>query len=479
MKIHNIRAGFATNSSSSHSVLIMPGHKITDSPALDGYGWDNFTLASQELKRSYLASQLGEALGYDSWTPGAEGNAQALAVITEILGPIDPSEVNYVDHQSTWGIPFEWDGVSLHAQFVRELSGFLDRDEVVVLGGNDNSDGHPLEQKHEDRVWSYPFREERGPVARYDRDHWTLFNRGSGAKTRLSFERADLPSAGEDRFIPSIPELVDLKITDYCPFGCSWCYQSSTRAGKHATMTSLRAIAKRLGDAEVFEVAIGGGEPTLHPKFVQILELFRGQGVIPNFTTRNLGWLRDPELTKRIHDLVGSFAYSAHSPADVTYFASKLKEANWPSSYYRPPVVHIVMGTVARDEFVKMLKAVKKGGLGVTLLGWKRTGLAQDQEPEHPYLDWWLDEAKGHAPWRLAVDTALAAEAETAGQLDEFPDWSYHTRDGVYSGYIDAVAMTMAPSSWEPERGSWTFDDRWLERWWLRETPEQAERLLR
>jgi len=32
--------------------------------------------------------------------------------------------------------------------------------------------------------------------------------------------------------IPKYPELVDIKLTDVCHIGCSWCYQDSTSDSK-------------------------------------------------------------------------------------------------------------------------------------------------------------------------------------------------------------------------------------------------------
>jgi hypothetical protein len=64
MKIHNVRAGFATNSSSSHSIVMLaPGHHVTtDEHSRFEYGWENFTLSDPASKTAYLAVQLRRAL---------------------------------------------------------------------------------------------------------------------------------------------------------------------------------------------------------------------------------------------------------------------------------------------------------------------------------------------------------------------------------------------------------------------------------
>lgn len=474
MRVLNLRLGFATNSSSSHSIIVLRSGKeaagLAASPAYDSYGWENFTLNDRQNKRTYMASQLGGALGYDPWgDDAAVTNARIIGEIAELLGYSDFGMPTYVDHQSEWQFPGTFDDpLKPDPGFVRAMAEFLDRPTTVVLGGNDNSDGHPLVENdyldrhkgpYHDRLWHYPYKEGRGGsvVCRDDGTHWVLFDRRSGAKARVIF---DEPMANARFVFPpaKTPELADIKITDYCPFGCTFCYQDSTPKGKHATMPQIRKVVKHLAEAKVFEVAIGGGEPTLHPHFLEILKAFRAAGIVPNFTTRNLKWL-GPRKAKPILEAAGAFAYSTHSLADVEEFAAACKQAGVKNEWnHKQAVIHIVMGTVTRAEFRKMLKRAGKSGLGVTLLGWKAIGRA-DKTPTHPYLDWWLPVTKEVGMWSIGIDTTLAAEAEAAGQLVDYPSWMYHTKDGLYSCYVDAVAQTMAPSSWEPQRGAWPLNE--------------------
>lgn len=62
MKVHNVRLGFATNSSSSHSIIFQPLQKIRDDFDYNGFGWEFFTLSSKELKKQYLSSMLVQNL---------------------------------------------------------------------------------------------------------------------------------------------------------------------------------------------------------------------------------------------------------------------------------------------------------------------------------------------------------------------------------------------------------------------------------
>jgi organic radical activating enzyme len=476
LQILNVRAGFATNSSSSHSVLLFYGHGLRDE-LIDSYGFgrEKFVAASESAKRDYLIGQLSAALGYRSWAPKGQeaeveaANRRVVAVIEELVGPIaDPTNLPNVDHQSVWALPQTADG-ELDLDFARELVEFFQRPEVVVLGGSDENDVdepvHPLLPGNEDKLWANDWPSDQGRdyvmVARKDIDHWTLFNRQTGMKVRLTF-------GDQEPLYSSAPELVDVKISDYCPLGCTFCYVDSTEDGQHGSFSDIAKIADELAQAGVFEVALGGGETTMHPRFADIVELFAARGVVPNFTTRSLAWLKDKKLVARLRPHVGSFAFSVQKASEVGKLARLIEKSGWhdeDSSYWerRNPALHVVMGTVSQPEFEAILDAARKEGLGVTLLGYKRTGRAT--EPEHPYLDWWLASAQEHGPWRLGIDTALAAESRQQ-LLDAGVDQRmFHTEDGRWSAYIDAVQMTMAPSSWEPARGHWPFDAKWRQGW--------------
>ena len=70
MKIHNVRLGFANNSSSTHSVIFFKGKKIPQDRILGDqgeYGCENFMLSSQKEKARYfgtmIMTQLSESVG--------------------------------------------------------------------------------------------------------------------------------------------------------------------------------------------------------------------------------------------------------------------------------------------------------------------------------------------------------------------------------------------------------------------------------
>jgi radical SAM protein with 4Fe4S-binding SPASM domain len=85
------------------------------------------------------------------------------------------------------------------------------------------------------------------------------------------------------------PELADISVSNYCTNGCRYCYRSSDTGGRFMPLEDFRFVLEQLTSktyGSIFQVALGGGEPLLHPDFTAMLKLAREEyGVIPNYTT--------------------------------------------------------------------------------------------------------------------------------------------------------------------------------------------------
>lgn len=269
-------------------------------------------------------------------------------------------------------------------------------------------------------------------TARRDKNALALFNPKNGDKLRFAVGKYTKARS---------PELVDMKITDYCAFNCPFCYQGSTINGKHASFDDIRSIIEQMARARVFEVALGGGEPTDHPDFIRILRSFRDAGIVPNFTTKSLGWVK--RNWAEIESFAGAFAYSCESAKDVVSASKSL--AGVPLNRVN---LHYVMGLEDEVGFVAFMRAAHHHGFRVTLLGYKTVGRGADVIP-HPYTSWIelvrLLVATGRCP-TLSIDTPLAAQY--ADRLP-VPAYAFHTREGFVSAYIDAVSMGLSASSFE------------------------------
>lgn len=454
VKVHNVRHGFATNSSSTHSIVYMRGAKLRSARAADGFGWGKFTLVDKASKRQYLAAQIYNTLsrtaGHDIAMTVAMGwTGATLTPDTRGMGVNE-----YVDHQSVISLPSDWDGRGINREFVEEFAAFLDRDDVAVLGGNDNGGRHLALSRPD--VESAGLREHMETdgngsfiARRDDTGFWTLFNRKSGNRMRVSFGDHGF---GEAPTRAMTPELSDCKITDWCNAGCPYCYQNSTTKGKHADKGRLASLAYALRDLKVFEVALGGGETTAHPDFIEILNTFRDAGIVPNFTTKDTSWMRDTVKARKILGACGAFAYSANTDMDVYAFADVWKTLEWKDdSGSYPPIskatIQHVVGTTDDAEFRHLLLACVKEELPITLLGYKTVGRGLMYTPT--LFDWVsivADVVKEHHV-RIGIDTTLVDTSYASLLAAGVPDWCLTRYEGKFSCYIDAVSGKMGPSS--------------------------------
>lgn len=285
---------------------------------------------------------------------------------------------------------------------------------------------------------------------REDHGHWTAFHPASGLKVTAS--------PGPERLLKTAaPELVDISVTDFCSIGCAFCYRGSTTQGQHATLEHLDWIARQLARAGVFEVALGGGEITQHPHFLEVLRTFQRRGLTVNFTTRQ------PQFVARywpdLQHLIGALAISSGSAGEL-----RRQHANLPGVPPERVNVHIVLGTLRRAPFLDLLRTAHALGHRVTLLGYKTSGRGAHYPPI-PH-DWWLEglPLARELGLPLSIDTTLAAQDEARLLSAGVDPVLFHTREGQYSAFIDAVQMTLAASSYDGP--SFPLTEDWLTQLW-------------
>jgi organic radical activating enzyme len=109
------------------------------------------------------------------------------------------------------------------------------------------------------------------------------------------------------------PEFYDVKITSYCKGMCSYCYQSS--ASEHSHKLGLlqkfqNFFGNMTSNQRPFQIAFGGGEPTSHPEFIDIMRACKDLNITPNYTTNGM-WDNDQILNATI-ELCGGVAISSH-----------------------------------------------------------------------------------------------------------------------------------------------------------------------
>lgn len=114
------------------------------------------------------------------------------------------------------------------------------------------------------------------------------------------------------------PELVDISISNHCSKGCSFCYRNSTKNNSFMTIDEYSFVLDSLQHPKwgnVFQVAIGGGEPLEHPNFIDIINATYARSIVPNFTTN--GDLINETIAKEISSKVGAVAISCQDITDL------------------------------------------------------------------------------------------------------------------------------------------------------------------
>lgn len=450
MKLLNVRAGFATNSSSSHSMIFLDFDKVGDNYTPGEFGLENFTLVSKEAKAIYLACMVAQTIMHFA------GPEIAKVAAEKMLSCKIPDD-RYIDHQSDFNLPINHQTSNnrpdINQDFLSEFHQFVSQDKLVIIGGNDNdrlidartshvlsthANMNPFIKSWRDtddwRVWA------RKDAAGW----WSLFRPDTGSKIRFSL--TDKPVSTDKS---SVPELVDCCITKMCYKNCDFCYMGATPTGKHAETTDVEALIHSLSRMQTFEITFGGGEPTLHPKFLHFLDYARYSGLVPNFTTRDLSWMKNELERNAIIEKVGAFAYSVSNSSDVDELAALLRTYKIDR---HKAVVQVVLGTVTKDIYKCILTAAAYHDLQVTLLGFKETGRGKGFKVI-PYR-WWLTEyLNASRRPRLSVDTCIASEYRKQILAADVPEWLFTTEEGKFSMFADAVDMRIAPSSYCDEGG--------------------------
>lgn len=256
------------------------------------------------------------------------------------------------------------------------------------------------------------------------------------------------------------PYLVDIKITTKCNHNCWWCYADAcfVEKGKDAdAYFTCNVLGKTLKEARVFEVVLGGGEPTLfydkHDGFAKLSYVvggYRENGFKVSMTTRNYEWYKLDDFQAAVQSL-HAIAISCETIADLKK-AVKLREQIYNVPWVRGngDFVKITIQKILQLHPLQQLKGFLKacqdlGFYNVTLLGFKPYGRAVDGQ-FYPYDNKWIDVA-AKSELSIGVDSALVQAYGPALKEAGVPGWMVQGVEGRQTCYIDAVTQTIYPSS--------------------------------
>ncbi len=144
---------------------------------------------------------------------------------------------------------------------------------------------------------------------------------GDGALERVEAVRDAAPATTAPPRSLVAPETIHFSVTGRCDQACAGCFYSARPGSKvEATDASFTLFKKVVAQAErvrVFQMALGGGEPLLHPRIVEMVRLAREHGIVPNLTTN--GNLLDREMAAALKEAgVGQVQISLNGVTEET-----------------------------------------------------------------------------------------------------------------------------------------------------------------
>lgn len=265
-----------------------------------------------------------------------------------------------------------------------------------------------------------------------------LFDRLSGQNVLLDELRA------EEAFWSTSPRQVSIALTNVCDLHCAYCY-----APKHKTSLHIDQVIcwlTELDNEGCLGVGFGGGEPTLHPYFVEICKRAAAETQLAvTFTTH--GHRLAPQLVER---LKGSIHFARISVDGVGRTYEEQRGRQFTSLLRGIDAIATVspfgMNVVINERTVGELDALselaqKFGASELLLLPQQATNtIASMNGVVGRTLQDWVSNYKGKV--RLAVSEAGAAGLPTC---DPLPD----ERGLRAYAHIDASGMLRA-SSYSP-----------------------------
>ena len=273
----------------------------------------------------------------------------------------------------------------------------------------------------------------------------TLFSDGTKLKETID--------PNDNHFTYNCPESFDLKITDYCDAGCSYCHENSTKKGEHADLKLLMPMLRSCLPGT--EIAIGGGNALEHPFIQTFVQGLSDRGFVPSMTINQKHLQKYWYLIKRLKlNGIGISLTDPNNKKDLT-----LINALGPNV-----VIHTIAGVVKPSDY-KVLKDRK-----VLILGYKDIRRGHDNLVKNSEeIKANIEQLKKDLPMLSKMCRAISFDClalkqlnpkEVLGMTDEEfaniyqgDDYEMYDENGnltVGTMFIDAVNMQIARSSTAP-----------------------------
>lgn len=260
----------------------------------------------------------------------------------------------------------------------------------------------------------------------------------------------------DNKFVPSFPESIDVKITDKCDGKCTFCYENSTEKGRHSILFNKKGLPlesqKWLTSLYPgIEIALNGNDLThsdLNPENPRLLKYLKNKGAITNITVNQRHFIKHYKVLKKWYNnkLIYGLGISLCDSRQEEFYKI-LKE--FPNA-----VIHVINGIFNYKDFLKL----KDKNLKLLILGYKKSGRGAEYFKNHKEnitlrMDWLKTSLKSiiNDFSVIAFDNLALSQLNIKNNLfynkkkcwDEF----YLGDDGFTSFYIDAVKEQYSKNS--------------------------------
>lgn len=451
--IKNFRKGFATNSSSTHSVIYRKKEEMFEDLnifELDYYGrCDSTIAATKSAKIKYIAGDIM----YNK--PLLECMCAFYPEMKQYLPLIEQSikENNYeaFGNHSRGNLHFI-NNSNMEAS-IEYLRNIIDDEDIIIVGGSDEQDFvYDTTNGHEELATPSELPYKSKSIIK-NGNYWVGY--GWFGKLRFKTEKGDC--------IPSYPELIDLKITNKCEHRCRFCYMNSTMNGEHADIDKLKRIINHvssdswgLNDRRV-EFSVGGGNILLYPHLEELFKFMKEKGHIVNTTIRSSDCniiCNDERLKNIFEKYVSGIGISVNDTKDIEdihAFKDIFKE--------KDVVIHMIPeynGVTESLEIMNKLN-VDKHYFRFLFLGYKTNGRGNNCY----YVK--LDEANLNRLFQrrhlVHIDTTFANRYKEYLEKNFDTEHTITYTEGEYSMFIDGVTCKGYKSSYQKDKPYDLFDD--------------------
>ena len=459
--LKNFRKGFATNSSSTHSLIYRNKDEMFDDLnifELNYYDrFDNTIAASREAKIKYIAADI-------FYNKKLFDLMCALYPEMKKYTELAEKQRNSDSYNEFFGMYIRG---SLYFSNSTELEATLDYlknviedDDIIIVGGSDEQDfvydtieGHEKVPEPD----SIDIGINKGRSVVKNGNYWVGY--GYDGKIRFKTEKGDC--------IPSYPELLDLRVTNNCQWNCKFCYMDSTLKGKHADIKALKEIIDDLSNGykqhynKRVEFAIGGGNVLLYPHLEELFQYMKDNGHIINTTINAKDCdtlLSDKKLYNIFAYYVSGIGISVSDESDLEYL-DRFKDA-FTGDNYKHIMIHMIpefLGIKKTRDLINKLRDMEY--YSILFLGYKTNGRGISQE-YHNFTD---DDLKTlfDELYCISLDTTFAKKYYHWLKDNFETDHTLTLNEGEYSMYIDGVEQVAYKSSYQLDkpynlrRGQW------------------------